>query len=102
MLRNRGFLLDRSEDTRLFFRGDCCNLDDVKDSVGVAVLCMLDETEDTVLARLLGSVEFGEPDLRNAGRSIIEGFPMNTTDTTMAVLSWLILRGDWGSSVSES
>ncbi len=39
----------------------------------------------------------------DAGRSTIEGFPANTTDTTLAVSSWLLrLVGEVGSSSLES
>lgn len=34
------------------------------------------------------SIELGDMDLRTCGTSTMDGFPENTTDTTLAVTSW--------------
>lgn len=111
MLRKSGFFLDRREDTRLLFLGeDWRCVDDEMESVGVAALGrdgakeFVGDMDETVLARLLASIEMGDMDLRCDGRSIMDGLPMKTTDTILASASWLFLRGDCASvsSVSES
>jgi hypothetical protein len=87
MWRKSGFFLDRREDTRLLFLGeDWRCVDDDMESVDVAALGR-DGIDETVLARLLASIELDDVDLRCDGRSIMDGLPMKTTDTTRASAS---------------
>src|SRR5690349_14363108 len=122
MLRNGGFFLMRISDNRMLLflllgvvslLGRCEYRDEVvlagvagrSSVVADVVVRSLDAEDDSVLDRVLlvanELLEAGR--FLVAARSTIDGFPANTTDTTRAVSSWLLLRvGEVGSSTLES
>lgn len=76
------------------------------DVVVVVVVGAWDEAAEVVLDLVRGDIAKELADVGRflvAGRSTRDGLPENTTDTFLAVLSWLLLVvGEAGSSMLES
>jgi hypothetical protein len=119
MLRNGGFFLIRISERSVLllfgvvsFLGRGCEYCDEVVLAGVTGRSCIDSdvlavglSDEALLARDLAVPR----ELLDTGRflvaakSTIDGFPANTTDTTRAISSWLLLRlGEVGSSQLES